>query len=175
MHSVVIGGTYRHYKGGEYRVLHIAKHSETKEEYVVYRLRYGDESVHMRLLSEFCEQVVIDGVTEPRFARQEGTASVDWLGYQRASRETAIYPNHGRNPIYPTLGLAGEAGEVANAIKKVWREHEGEVTPDERRAIADELGDVLWYLVQLATELHISLEDVALRNLAKTRERYSKH
>ncbi len=85
-----------------------------------------------------------------------------------------MYPGHGENPIYPTLGLAGEAGEVANVVKKMWREHEGDVTQEDRRRVADELGDVLWYLTQLATELHIPLADIARLNLEKIRERYGK-
>lgn len=87
--------------------------------------------------------------------------------YQKKSRRTAVYHRAGQNYIYPTLGLAGEAGEVANKIKKIERDHDGVLSQETRRAIEGELGDVLWYVAQLATELGIPLEQVAERNLEK--------
>lgn len=61
-------GKYRHYKGKNYAVLYVAKHSETTEEYVVYRQLYGDCEVWIRPLSMFLEEVEIDGNTVPRFS-----------------------------------------------------------------------------------------------------------
>jgi len=87
--------------------------------------------------------------------------------YQKQSRETAIYPDKGRNFIYPTLGLAGEAGEVAEKIKKVLRDKGGIVDETVRQELAKELGDVLWYLSQIATELNLSLEEIAAKNIEK--------
>ncbi len=150
----------------------VGKNEETREELVVYRALYGEAEVWVRLLTVFTEQLVIEGEITPRFALVSEGIDVDWEGYQRESRKTAIYPNHGNNPIYPTLGLAGEAGEVANVVKKMWREHEGEIDAEHRKMIADELGDVLWYMAQLATELHVSLADIVRLNLAKIRTRY---
>ncbi len=172
--AIVVGGVYTHYKGGKYRVVAIAQHTETNEKLVVYRPLNGAEQVNVRPLEMFCEMVVRDNVAEPRFALQEDAVALDWEGYQREASKTAMYPNSGTNPIYPTLGLAGEAGEVANVIKKIWRDHEGQVGPEDRRVIAEELGDVLWYVSQLATELHISLADIAARNLQKIHTRYPK-
>ncbi len=60
-------GRYRHYKGGEYEVIGIAKHSETHEPHVVYRPLYGEGGLWVRPLAMFVEDVVIDGVTMPRF------------------------------------------------------------------------------------------------------------
>lgn len=87
--------------------------------------------------------------------------------YQNESRKTAIYPNAGKNFIYPTLGLAGEAGEVAEKIKKVLRDKNGIVDNTTKTEIAKELGDVLWYLSQISAELGLSLDEVATENLKK--------
>ncbi len=87
--------------------------------------------------------------------------------YQKQSRKTALYPNVGHDFIYPTLGLSGEAGEVADKIKKVLRDRDGKLDEETKADIEKELGDVLWYIAQLATELGISLERVAGENLKK--------
>ena len=86
--------------------------------------------------------------------------------YQRLSRSTAEYPRQ-EALTYPALGLAGEAGEFADHAKKVIRDDGGEVTPQRREAMAKELGDVLWYVAQLASELGLELEQVARDNLDK--------
>ena len=62
-------GRYRHYKGNEYDVIDIARHSETEEELVVYRKRYGDCSLWVRPLEMFLEQVMVEGQSVPRFER----------------------------------------------------------------------------------------------------------
>lgn len=91
--------------------------------------------------------------------------------YQTTSRQTAVYPNADNNFIYPTLGLAGEAGEVAEKIKKVIRDNNGELNDDIRANVAKELGDVLWYVAQLATELGLQLDNVAAGNIEKLMSR----
>jgi len=96
---------------------------------------------------------------------------MDFEEYQKKSRETAIYPDAGKNFIYPTLGLTGEAGEVAEKIKKVIRDEGGVISDNKREEIKKELGDVLWYVSQLSTELGLSLEDVAQFNLKKLSSR----
>lgn len=96
---------------------------------------------------------------------------MDLHTYQRRSRATARYPGAGSNPIYPTLGLCGEAGEVADKVKKVIRDRDGRFTPEVTRALELELGDVLWYVAQLATELGLELEQVAQANLDKLASR----
>ena len=87
--------------------------------------------------------------------------------YQRLSRETAISPDLGNNIAYPALGLCGEAGETAEKVKKAMRDDGGTLTDERRAAIGAELGDVLWYAAQLATEVGLDLEDVAVANLEK--------
>ena len=71
---------------------------------------------------------------------------MDFRVYHKLSRKTAIYPQKGKNFIYPTLGLAGEAGEGAEKIKKVLRDNQGIIDQPRKEEIAKELGDVLWYL-----------------------------
>lgn len=87
--------------------------------------------------------------------------------YQQKSRKTAIYPDSGNNFVYPTLGLTGEAGEVADKIKKVIRDKGGVINEDTKREIEKELGDVLWYISQLASELALSLDNIAEKNIEK--------
>lgn len=92
---------------------------------------------------------------------------MDFKKYQKLSRKTAIYPNKDKNFVYPTLGLVGEAGEVAEKIKKVLRDKKGVVDQKTKQEIMKELGDVLWYLAQIATELDLSLEKIASFNVKK--------
>ena len=94
--------------------------------------------------------------------------------YQEKSRETAVYPDQGSNFVYPTLGLVGEAGEVAEKVKKIIRDNGGELDEEHKEALAKELGDVLWYLSQLATELKVSLNDVADINIKKLQDRHQR-
>ena len=94
--------------------------------------------------------------------------------YQRESRKTALYPDVGSNVIYPTLGLVGEAGEVADKVKKILRDKKGVFDKDSKDQIKFELGDVLWYISQLSSELGYELEDVALANLQKLNSRKSR-
>jgi NTP pyrophosphatase (non-canonical NTP hydrolase) len=91
--------------------------------------------------------------------------------YQKKSRETAMYPEVGNNFIYPTLGLAGESGEVAEKIKKVLRDDSGVMSPEKKEELKKELGDVLWYLAQISTEIGLSLEEVAAFNIEKLQSR----
>ncbi len=91
--------------------------------------------------------------------------------YQTKSRATAKYPTIGHGVIYPTLGLVNEAGEVAGKIKKVFRDKDGQISAETREALKAELGDVLWYLAQVSTELGLSLDEVAEHNIAKLTDR----
>ena len=95
---------------------------------------------------------------------------MDFLEYQAAARETAIYPRAAAI-VYPALGLAGEAGEVADKVKKVIRDG---TKPDTHEQIVAELGDVLWYVAVLAWDLGVDLETVAQRNLDKLAARKAK-
>ena len=91
--------------------------------------------------------------------------------YQTAALSTAIYPNMGQNFVYPALGLVGEAGEVADKLKKVIRDNGGVLTDPVRDAVAKELGDCLWYLAVLAYEMDYDLNEIAQINIDKLNSR----
>lgn len=91
--------------------------------------------------------------------------------YQKKSRKTAVYPNKGKNFIYPTLGLAGEAGEISEKIKKAIRDDGGKITKERREDLKKEMGDVLWYMAQVSTEVGLSMDEIAKANLLKLKSR----
>ncbi len=91
--------------------------------------------------------------------------------YQEETNKTAIYPDKGNNVIYPILGLAGETGEVADKVKKIWRDKNNIISEEDKLEIKKEMGDILWYLSQLATELQIDFDDVASTNVLKIKSR----
>ena len=92
---------------------------------------------------------------------------MDLSEYQSLSRRTATYPHAGEDITYPALGLCGEAGEVAEKVKKTIRDDGGVLSDERREALSRELGDVLWYLAQLATEAGLELDAIAAENLDK--------
>lgn len=91
--------------------------------------------------------------------------------YQEEAKKSAIYPHAGQNIIYPVLGLCGEAGEVAEKIKKVLRDEGGAISLEKNEEIKKELGDVLWYVAIIANELGATLDDVAAANIEKLASR----
>lgn len=95
--------------------------------------------------------------------------------YQKEAWELAIYPNKGNNIYYPALGLSGEVGEIANKVKKIMRDDNGVITSEAKESIVAECGDVLWYLAALASELNVSLEDIAKKNLEKLLDRQKRN
>lgn len=90
--------------------------------------------------------------------------------YQKAAIATAIYPGD-LKLIYPAIGLAGETGEVMEHIKKTIRDNNRQLTEDRRHALAKELGDVLWYMANLAEDAGLSLVDIARQNIEKVNSR----
>lgn len=91
----------------------------------------------------------------------------DFAAYQRESRKTWSLIHTDHPIVYPTLGLVNEAGELAGKVKKIFRDRQGQISDDDRDALKYELGDVLWYLTQICTELDLTLEEVAQANLIK--------
>ena len=98
--------------------------------------------------------------------------------YAVSAMQTAIYPGA---LVYPVLGLVGEAGEVAEKLKKYFRDGEHDDTALEepmvemrsrmRHEIAKELGDVLWYVTAIANDIGYQLEEIAELNLEKLQDR----
>lgn len=92
--------------------------------------------------------------------------------YQQRAIAMATYPMRGEGDLrYCCLGLCGEAGELANKIKKIYRDHDGIMPPAMREDLKLELGDVLWYVANLAEELGTNLGSVATLNLEKLQAR----
>lgn len=94
--------------------------------------------------------------------------------YQEEALKTAIYPED-KKIIYPTLGLTGEAGEVAEKVKKVIRDNNQEFTDEKKRQIALEISDVLWYCATLSHDLGYTLEEIGQMNLDKLASRQQRN
>jgi NTP pyrophosphatase (non-canonical NTP hydrolase) len=99
---------------------------------------------------------------------------LDFARYQEAAAVTGGAVRVDHSIVYPTLGLTNEAREVAGKVKKILRDHGGVITEDDRAALTLELGDVLGYLSELCTQLGISLEGVASKNIEKLRGRQAR-
>lgn len=93
--------------------------------------------------------------------------------YQKLAVRSARYPNQ-IGILYCALKLNGEAGEVAEKVGKLYRDEGGAVSDAFRRSVLLELGDVLWYVSALATELTFTLGEVAEANLEKLSNRMKK-
>lgn len=93
--------------------------------------------------------------------------------YQKEAKSTSTIPPD-IQLFYFALGLNGEAGEVAEEVKKLFRDHHGEITEDFRTRVKLEIGDVLWYCAMVLDTLEISLNDAALSNVDKLKTRYKK-
>ena len=104
-------------------------------------------------------------------------ASYSLAEYADAASRTAVYPKvalQGGQPtglIYSAMGLAGEAGEVAEQVKKFMRDDGGTLREERRQKLIHELGDVLWYVAAVAYDLGVSLDEVAEANIAKLASR----
>tara|TARA_R110002074_G_scaffold386016_1_gene567586 strand:+ start:322 stop:645 length:324 start_codon:yes stop_codon:yes gene_type:complete len=92
--------------------------------------------------------------------------------YQKLAKTTAIYDKK-HQILYPALGLAGEAGEVANKVKKIIRDGY-ENNKDYRADIGAEIGDVLWYCAVLASDIGLELSDIAFNNTVKLKDRMNR-
>lgn len=98
---------------------------------------------------------------------------IDFDMYMVKARETAIYPGRGKLPglLYATIGFGGEAGETLNKVKKILRDDNGTITEEKKQAIAQELGDSLWYIAMICDELGLRMAQVANDNVTKLANR----
>ena len=94
--------------------------------------------------------------------------------YQKLAEATAIYPRE-MKVVYPTLGLAGEAGEVSEKVKKSVRDGHDLTEPTRKAEMAKELGDVLWYISAIASDLGLTLEEIAVMNYNKLKSRQERN
>lgn len=121
-------------------------------------------------------QYIGDMYIDCRFKESEGTYDlsdfVELDFYQGQAGKTAIYPTDGLSGlVYTALGLNGEAGEVAEHVKKAVRDDQGVLTEDRRAKLSKEIGDVLWYVGRVAAEAGIPLSQIAAENLNKLARR----
>ena len=96
---------------------------------------------------------------------------MEFKEYQEKSVETVVDLGEKNNLIHFTFGLAGEVGEVTERVKKVHRDKELQFDDDDKKYLEKELGDVLWYVSQLATALDLSLNEIAEKNTEKLQSR----
>ena len=109
-----------------------------------------------------------------RWMKEKQLSNITATDYQVRACETAIFPKH-QAMEYLTLGLTGEAGEIANKVKKFIRD--GAVKDEylaKRIEIAYEIGDVLWYCAVLAEELDMNLGHIMEKNLEKLADRHKR-
>ncbi len=98
---------------------------------------------------------------------------MDFDEYQKLAARTALFakPDAHYKLMYLSMGLAGEAGEVIEKVKKLIRPAEVVVSEEKRNDLKKEMGDVLWYLSQLALQLEVSLDALAKENIEKLKDR----
>lgn len=89
--------------------------------------------------------------------------------YQSLAIKEAFYEKD--DICYNALGITGEAGEIADHVKKMLRDDNGILTPERKAVLTKELGDVLWYVANMARRLGMTLEEVAHLNIEKIRDR----
>ena len=95
--------------------------------------------------------------------------------YQKEALVTALFSgNELKDLSHWVLGVTGEAGEIAEKVKKIIRDKDGHLDDDAKAELAKEIGDVLWYLAVLAEHLGVSFDEIAKMNIAKLRSRQAR-
>ena len=94
--------------------------------------------------------------------------------YQKMAKRTAGKVSINSDFVYPVLGLVSEAGEFAGKVKKIFRDKDGNIDSETKKALIYELGDVLWYVAEISSKLSIDLEDVAALNIEKLASRQTR-
>lgn len=101
---------------------------------------------------------------------------MDFDEYEQLAHRTATFTGKQEEYrlLYLTLGVSGEAGEIAEKVKKLIRNDDGVITEEKREALKHEIGDVLWYLSQLSRELGFPFSEAAKANIAKLEDRLAR-
>lgn len=95
--------------------------------------------------------------------------------YQKEALVTAVFnDDEFKDLAHWVFGITGEAGEIAEKIKKIIRDKNGEVTEADKEELVKEIGDVLWYLAVLSKHLGYDFEEVGKQNIAKLRSRQAR-
>jgi NTP pyrophosphatase (non-canonical NTP hydrolase) len=96
--------------------------------------------------------------------------------YQKEALVTAVWSGDDmRDLAHWVLGVTGEAGEVAEKVKKIIRDYDGQVSDDAKKELIKEMGDVMWYLAVLAEHLGYKFEEVGQVNIKKLRDRQARN
>ena len=96
---------------------------------------------------------------------------MDMNDYQQAANRTSLLGDNPNELYYYALGLAGESGEIANKLKKIIRDHQGDESQIDVADISKEIGDVLWYIANLTNYLDLPLDTIARENIMKLESR----
>ena len=111
--------------------------------------------------------LTLDIISQKEVVMSRDENPLSFEEYQVGSRKTAVYPDMGNNLSYPTVGLIGELGEFCVKLKEVLLDKERVIDDGVRAGLLKELGDVLWYLAAVASELDLDLGKIAQENLDK--------
>jgi len=92
--------------------------------------------------------------------------------YKLAMRTEDHKDMHGYELLYAGNAISGEAGELSNKIKKIYRDHGGKLTPELIEMIKEEVGGILWYIAYLSKVTNISMDEMAKYNIDQLAQRY---
>lgn len=137
---------------------------------IPYTVLYEGDKVLLKFVSEL--NLLTHALETPETVPSESPLTLN--EYQEKAIATAIYGS-GYTILYPTLGLAGESGEVANKVKKILRDKNGIFSEEDKKIILDECFDCLWYIAALCHDLGYTLEEGAQLNLDKLASRQERN
>ena len=174
MRDTLPPGRYRHFKGNEYDVIDVARHSETEQWLVVYRPLYGEGRLWVRPLALFTDHKTVDGRTVPRFERIGESVEAD--ASLQARVESFCRTHHlVRAPAVRLLDLCSEMGELAKVWLKTSRYGAVPEAGLDSSAGRAEIGDALFALLCLANESGINAESALIDTLERYRRRIDDH
>jgi len=138
---------------------------ESYKDHPMYLGEKNDDKEMADWYEEYIEQIAKENLRKMKLNQ------FTFHEYQIMAWSTGKYPGMGNNWVYPVLGLGGESGEVLEKFKKLIRDDNGVITQERLELIKKELGDVLWYVAAICSELKIEMSDVAMSNNEKLLDR----